>query len=83
MQKPPKPHDPDADELDLSEDVLDIGTIYSPYRMDQGEGFVENLERKIDDRLKHLEQDEIDGLDSPSWDDEDEYATPEDWEDEA
>lgn len=78
-----RPNAPDLDEEDDSEEVTTLphGDVYLPYRLDNSEGFVENLERKIDQRIKELDEAELGDLESLSWDDEDLFATPEDWED--
>lgn len=77
-------HEPDADEEDLSSEVLTPprGDVYLPYRLDNSEGFVENLERKVDERMLKLDDIENEDLDHFSWDDEDLWATPDDWDDE-
>lgn len=78
-----RPNAPDLDEEDASEEVTTLphGDVYLAYLLDNSEGFVENLERKIDQRIKELDESELSDLETFSWDDEDLFATPEDWED--
>lgn len=76
-----KPNAPDLDEEDDQDEVTTLphGDVYLPYRLDNSEGFVENLERKIDQRIKELDEAELADLETFSWDDEDLWSTPEDW----